>query len=1014
MMYAYAMSSPDFEHGFIRIRTQFINEINSEVRWYRHAKTGAQLISVVNNDENKSFGISFATPPEDSTGIAHIMEHSVLCGSRKYPLKEPFVELSKGSLKTFLNAMTYANRTVYPVASTNLQDFYNLLDVYLDCVFYPRITPYTLQQEGWHYELDNADAQMIYKGVVFNEMKGAYSSADGIFWKRLQQTIFPDTIYSLDSGGDPKAIPDLTYEQFKRFHETYYQPANALIWFWGDDDPTRRLTILDEWLSSVPENEKWKMENGEWRTSQSLISNPQSSIPNLLEHVKVYQPKFDAPKFAEFGFDSGQDAADSKKAMTSVNWLIGRIDEADDMAWSTLGYALTGTSASPLRKALLDCGLGESVLGGFSFYLTEATFGAGLKGIVASDADKVAQIVLDTLQNVAENGLEPEMIEAALNTMEFYLREQNTGGFPRGLAAMIGGMNRWVHGEDPLEGLAYEAPLAALKTRLASGEPVFQTLIRQHLLNNPHRVQVLLKPDPTLRAAEDAAERARLDSARATMTPAQVQQVVDDTRTLKQMQAAADPPEVLALIPSLKLGDLEPKTKTIPIEEIAFGDDARCLYHELFTNGIIYLDVVFDSSAVPQADVPYLGLIGRLLLEMGTHKSSYVRLTQRIRQKTGGIWSGSLNSQVKPSAAGAASKAFESRFMLHGKATLSHLDDLLDLMREILTEAKLDDKTRFKQILLQEKAGEESGLVPGGSGVVSTRLNAPFNLADWVAEQTGGVSYLFFVRDLIAQVERDWDAVAAKLESVRKALVNRAGLLVNVTLDAANWALAQGKLRQFVAALPANDATAAQWQPELSVTAVNEGLTIPAQVNYVGKGISLADLGIAPKGWMAVVNQYVRTTWLWDRVRVQGGAYGGQLHFDWLAGTLTMVSYRDPNLQQTLEVYDAAAEFLRTHIPDPHELTRCIIGTISGLDGYQLPDAKGYSSLIRHLLNTETARQQWRDEVLGTTAEHFRAYADILDLLRQHGRVVVMGSAQAVEAANAAQGGDWLRVTKVL
>ena len=301
MMYAWCMSILDLEHGFIRIRTQFIQEINSEARWYRHAKTGAQLISVVNDDENKCFGISFATPPEDSTGIAHIMEHSVLCGSRKYPLKEPFIELAKGSLKTFLNAMTYANRTVYPVASTNLQDFYNLMDVYLDCVFYPRITPHTLQQEGWHYELDSTEGQMIYKGVVFNEMKGAYSSADGVFWKRLQQSLFPDTIYSLDSGGDPTVIPNLTYEQFKRFHETYYQPANALIWCWGDDDPTRRLAILNDWLDNFP-------------SPQAPIPNPQSEIPNLLANVKVYQPKFAAPKFAEFGFDSGKEAADSKKA----------------------------------------------------------------------------------------------------------------------------------------------------------------------------------------------------------------------------------------------------------------------------------------------------------------------------------------------------------------------------------------------------------------------------------------------------------------------------------------------------------------------------------------------------------------------------------------------------------------------------------------------------------------------------------------------------------------------------
>jgi hypothetical protein len=986
-------------HGFKLIRTAFLPEINSTLRWYVHATTGAQLISAINEDENKSFGITFATPPEDSTGIAHIMEHSVLCGSRKYPLKEPFIELAKGSLKTFLNAMTYPDKTSYPIASTNTQDFYNLIDVYLDSVFYPNITPFTLQQEGWHYELNDKDEQMIFKGVVFNEMKGAYSSPDAVMYKRVQQALFPDTLYAHDSGGDPAVIPNLTYAQFKQFHERYYQPANAMIWFWGNDDPDQRLAYMDGWLR--------EMGMGVNRMGEISETKP----PNLLAHAPVYQQRFAAPKWAEHTYDSGKDAADSKKAMVMTRWAIGNLTETEDMMWGALSYMLTGTPASPLRKALLDSGLGESVLGGMGGAGREGTFGAGLKGIYAADAKKVEKLVIDTLHTIANEGFEPEMLEAALNTFEFSLREQNTGGFPRGLSAMFGSLSAWLYGEDPFEPLAYEKPLATLKSTIASGEPIFQNLIREKLLNNAHRVTLLVKPDPNLRAREDAAEQARLNTTRAALSKTELQQIVENTHTLKAMQSATDAPEALAKIPSLKLGDIDKLVKPVPTA-ITSSAGSRVLYHDLFTNGIVYLDLAFDTQAVPLDDVPYLGLIGRLLLEMGTQKENYVRLTQRIKRKTGGIWTSFLSSGIKVAKGVKEANALEARLIVRAKATVAQTEEMLAILRDVLTEVKFDDKERFKQILLQEKASEESGLVPGGSGVVSTRLNAQFNTSSWLDEQIGGVAYLFFIRDLIEQVEQNWSAIVQKLETVRKAIVCQTNLVCNVTLDAANWALVRPQLEQFVAGLAEQSDAKALWQNTLPYIA--EGLTIPAQVNYVGKGISLVEHGIETKGWMSVVNQYIRTTWLWDRVRVQGGAYGGQLMFDSLGGTLAFVSYRDPNLLKTLEVYDQTATFLRAHIPNEHELTRCIIGTVSNLDAYQLPDAKGYSAMVRHLVNTEATRQQWRDEVLNTKAEHFRTYADVLDLLRERGQVVVMGGVQGIENAIAAKGNGWLSVTKVM
>ncbi len=428
-------------HGFELLRDEQIDEINTRARIWRHVKSGAELLSLENDDENKVFGISFSTPPADSTGVAHIMEHAVLGGSQKYQVKEPFVELVKGSLNTFLNAMTFSDKTIYPVASTNLQDFYNLVDVYLDAVFFPLITPNHLQQEGWHYELDKLDDPLKYKGVVFNEMKGVYSAPDSLLQRYSQQTLFPDNTYQYDSGGDPAAIPDLTYEQFKAFHDDYYQPSNSLIFMYGDDDPQERLRLLDEYLS--------QFEAIEVDSSVSL-------------QTPFMEPRrFSYPYTVEANQDNGQ----KPKAMVQVNWMLPEFEDPNlVMALSVLSYALVSTPASPLRKALIDSGLGEDVTGGgLSTYTRQMTFSIGMKGIEVGDEGKVESLIIDTLKQLAEDGIEPDMVAAAVNTIEFSLRENNTGSYPRGLSLMINSLNTWLHGRDPLLPMRYEAPLEALE-----------------------------------------------------------------------------------------------------------------------------------------------------------------------------------------------------------------------------------------------------------------------------------------------------------------------------------------------------------------------------------------------------------------------------------------------------------------------------------------------------------------------------------------------------------------------
>jgi presequence protease len=954
-------------HGFELLRERDIPEINSKARLFRHVKTGAELLSLENEDENKVFGITFCTPPPDSSGLPHILEHSVLCGSHKYPVKEPFVELLKGSLATFINAMTFPDKTCYPVASQNVKDFYNLIDVYVDAVFYPRITPEILQQEGWHYELDNAEEPLRYKGVVFNEMKGVYSSPDDLLYVFTQQALFPDTPYGLDFGGDPRAIPDLTYEQFKRFHETYYHPSNARIYFYGDDDPEERLRRMDEYLY----------------TFDALDIDPQIEL----------QAYFDQPRHVVKTYDAGQD--DEKKGMATVSWVLTETDDIEqNLAFHILAHILVGEAASPLRKALIDSGLGDDIAGlGLEADLRQMVFSTGLKGIAVENAAQVETLVLDTLKELA-NGVDRDTVAASLNTVEFQLREYNTGSFPRGIAMMFSSLTTWLYGGDPFAPLAFAAPLAAIKEKVEAGQPYFEGLIRGYLLENRHRTTLVLKPDARANEELEVAERQRLEQARAAMTPDDLQDVIESTQYLRQLQERPDPPEALASIPRLELEDIDRAVKMVPLE-ISEEHGCRVLYHDLFTNGIFYVDVGFDLQTLPQELLPYAGLFGTALLEMGTEAQDFVKLSQRIGSRTGGIDPALFTSQMRPRDEPVA------WLFLRAKATTDRVTDLLDILRDILLTVRLDNPERLRQIVLKEKALQEARLVPAGHQVIDTRLQAHFHPAGWATEQMDGIEYLYVLRGLVQEIDDDWSTVLQKLEDVRRHLLNRRAMLCNVTVDAAGWQAARPHLAGFLEALPSAPTNRAGWSP--NYLDGDEGLTIPAQVNYVGMGARLYDLGYAFHGSAQVISRFLSTTWLWDRIRVQGGAYGGFARFDPFSGVFSYLSYRDPNLKTTLENYRRTDEFLRELDLSPAEITRSIIGAIGQMDAYQLPDAKGYSSMQRHLIGyTDEMRQQTRDEVLATTLRDFKHFGEVLARLNERNRIVVLGSQPAIEAANRA------------
>ena len=953
-------------HGFELIREETPQELAGTARLWRHAATGAQVLSICNQDENKCFGVSFRTPPEDSSGVAHILEHSVLCGSERFPTREPFVELLKGSLHTFLNAFTFPDKTCYPVASANLQDLYNLMDVYLDAVFHPRITEDIFRQEGWHVAADE-EAPWAYQGVVYNEMKGVYSSPESVLGEQSQQAVFPDMLYSLDSGGEPESILRLTYAAFKNFHARYYHPSNAHFFFWGDDPEERRLERLAKEL-------------------KRFAAAPVDA------HIPL-QARRAAPRLIECAYAAGEDET---RSMLTVNWLLCESGKAEDvLALEMLEHILLGLPGSPLRRALIESGLGEDIAGvGLETDLQQLYFSVGLTGINADAYTSVEHCIFDALAALVEDGIDPEAVEAAVNSTEFALRENNSGRFPRGLAAMVRSLSTWLYDGDPLAPLCYEVPLESIKKRLAQGEQLFETLIQTWLLDNTHRAAVLLTPDAGLAKRRDEAEKSRLQSVRERSTEAERKALVAETEKLRALQAKPDSPEALAAIPNLEPADLPTRNAPIPREERRL-DSLPVLYHDLDTSGIAYLEFLFPLNAVPQRLIPLVPLFARTLTEMGTQNRDFAALGMRIAAKTGGLEAHPFFS------AGLKHQGALAFLSVIAKATQDKLDDLFDLLHEILLQPDYDQPARFAQMLLEEKARLEHSLVPAGHGLVSARLRARYHPSAWLSELSGGVTYLDAIRTRAATLETDWAACRQDLQTLHGLPAHSTGALLNLTcrpeLAARIEPLANALFSRLARPSPA---PAGDWHcPSLPAA---EALCVPAQVNYVGKAMNLFDLGYRYHGSVNVILRHLRMAYLWERVRVQGGAYGAFCAFDRLSGILTLLSYRDPNIARTLEAYDGAADYLRTLQLDKRELTRAIVGAIGDVDAYLLPDAKGAASLMRWLTGiTDELRQQMRDEILSTRLQDFHAFADVLDHMRRHAHCCALGGNQLEQYAQA-------------
>ena len=958
-------------HGFSLLYETTVDELSSIVRLFRHGATGSQLLSFTNSDANKVFGVSFRTPPADSTGVAHILEHSVLCGSKKYPVKEPFVELLKGSLQTFLNAFTYPDKTCYPVASANVRDFRNLTDVYLDAVFFPVISRNIFRQEGWHLQKageagqSGPDDGFNLKGVVYNEMKGAFSSPESVLDRYCLHALFPDTVYGLESGGDPAAIPDLTYEAFCAFHATYYHPSNARFFFWGDDNEEERL---------------WQL---------GAVLNQFTAIP--VDSAIQEQGFFAAPRTLTVPFA----AAEEEKGMVVLNWLGPNVALTElGLGMRMLDHILTGMPASPLRRALIESGLGEDLAGkGLETELRQLTFDTGLKGVDPADADAVEDCIMGCLRGLVREGIPPEHIEAAINSVEFALRENNTGRFPVGLSVMLRALTTWLHDGDPLTPLCFEKPLAVIKGRLQTGEAYFEGLIREWLLDNPHRVRVTLAPDTGLSLRQAVEEQERVQAMTEALDQTALAALEAGARELEDWQHTPDTAEALATIPRLGIQDLPLENATIPG---VWHDGESLFFHPLPTGGIVYANAFFGLETIPEETMPYLPLLGRALLEMGTRKRDFVALNMAIAAKTGGMDADCLFASRLDTAAPVA------RFVLEGKAAPDKVEDLFALMTEVLLEADLDQPERFLRMVLEEKAREEHSLVPSGHMVVASRLLAGFSAAGRLSEMTGGISYLFFLRELATRIQNDWPGVLATLSGLRQSLCTRAGLSMNITATPEQEGTVCALARAFAGAMP--DTVFAQ-APALSplpagAGPAGEALLLPAQVQYTGKIFGLHDAGYVWHGSALVIRNYLRTGYLWENVRVRGGAYGCVCGLDRASGGFYMVSYRDPSILPTLAVYDKMADHLRHQTPDKAALEAAIVGAIGEMDTYLLPDAKGRIAFSRHLTGETVAmRAKTRAEVLGTTAGHFKAF----------GQALAEAGSRKVQVA--ALGGDMLEKT---
>lgn len=943
-----------------------VEDVQSDGFILRHKKSGARIAILSNNDDNKVFYIGFRTPPEDETGVPHIIEHTTLCGSKKFPVKDPFIELAKGSLNTFLNAMTYPDKTVYPVASCNDQDFKNLMDVYLDAVFNPNITKYEeiFKQEGWHYELTGKDDELKINGVVYNEMKGAYSSPDEVLSSQIYRSLFPDNTYSKDSGGNPEYIPKLTYEAYLDFYHKYYHPSNSYIYLYGDMDVVERLEWLDkEYLSLY-----------DYKKVNSEINK---------------QPAFDEIKNVEAQYSITMDDSQENKTYLSYNRVVGdTLDEMLYQAFDVLDYALVSSPGAPVKQALIDAGIGDDVYGSYDAGILQPVFSFVAKNANASQADEFESIIENTLKEVVKTGINKEALLAGINSSEFKFREADFGQFPKGLLFGLNCLDSWLF-DDMKPFIHLECLGTFAKLRKSVDTDYFEKLIQEYLLDNTHGSSVTVKPKRGLGNEREEALAKELSDYKASLSDEEIKKLIEDTEHLKKYQEEPSSDEDLRKLPMLTRADM--KKNAMPFSNIEDElSDVKVVRHDIESNGIDYISFLFDAGDFAQSELGYLGFFTNALGLVSTEKYSYTDLANATNIYTGGISTGTASHpDIKDR------NNFVFKFEVKLKVLEKNLDKALELMEQMLLTSDFTDTKRLGELVAQIKARLQANLSSSGHLVAAMRSMSSFSRYALYQDELKGVAFYRSICRIEKELSESPKSVSDKLAAIAKKLFARNRMLISFTGNNEAYGNAKPSLEKVIAGF--NKMSAVGNQAEVHFNTAKEAFIDASQIQYVAKTGDFICEGYEYTGALRLLRIILSYDYLWINVRVKGGAYGCMNTF-LRSGESYFVSYRDPNLSDTLDVYDRIPEYIKRFSPDERDMTKYIIGTFSALDTPMNPEAKGSRSLSAYLEGiTYEQIQKERNEILNAQPEDIRRLADLVEAVLKKDSICVIGNENMIK-----------------
>lgn len=943
-----------------------VEDVQSDGFILRHKKSGARIAVLSNNDDNKVFYIGFRTPPEDETGVPHIIEHTTLCGSKKFPVKDPFIELAKGSLNTFLNAMTYPDKTVYPVASCNDQDFKNLMDVYLDAVFNPNITKYEeiFKQEGWHYELTGKDDELKINGVVYNEMKGAYSSPDEVLSSQIYRSLFPDNTYSKDSGGNPEYIPKLTYEAYLDFYHKYYHPSNSYIYLYGDMDVVERLEWLDkEYLSLY-----------DYKKVNSEINK---------------QPAFDEIKNVEAQYSITMDDSQENKTYLSYNRVVGdTLDEMLYQAFDVLDYALVSSPGAPVKQALIDAGIGDDVYGSYDAGILQPVFSFVAKNANASQADEFESIIENTLKEVVKTGINKEALLAGINSSEFKFREADFGQFPKGLLFGLNCLDSWLF-DDMKPFIHLECLGTFAKLRKAVDTDYFEKLIQEYLLDNTHGSSVTVKPKRGLGNEREEALAKELSDYKASLSDEEIKKLIEDTEHLKKYQEEPSSDEDLRKLPMLTRADM--KKNAMPFSNIEDELlDVKVVRHDIESNGIDYISFLFDAGDFAQSELGYLGFFTNALGLVSTEKYSYTDLANATNIYTGGISTGTASH---PDIKDRNNFVFKLEVKL--KVLEKNLDKALELMEQMLLSSDFTDTKRLGELVAQIKARLQANLSSSGHLVAAMRSMSSFSRYALYQDELKGIAFYRSICHIEKELSESPKSVSDKLAAIAKKLFARNRMLISFTGNNEAYGNAKPSLEKVIAGF--DKMSAIGNQAEVHFNTAKEAFIDASQIQYVAKTGDFICDGYEYTGALRLLRIILSYDYLWINVRVKGGAYGCMNTF-LRSGESYFVSYRDPNLSDTLDVYDRIPEYIKSFSPDERDMTKYIIGTFSALDTPMNPEAKGSRSLSAYLEGiTYEQIQKERNEILNAQPEDIRRLADLVEAVLKKDSICVIGNENMIK-----------------